>query len=367
MALALLFAWITGVNAQVTMIENDFNDSSGTYSSFTAGTNWSDGLAPHADATYTNTGRALFTPFDGNNYTFGGESLTLTGNGVLAYKGSNDSTITINNLTVLNGIINGSGQYTLAGNITLESGEVEFEIYTESGIEVISTISGPGALTVKSGDTDDTRDAGAITLSSGNTYSGGTTVNERENLIVANTSGSATGTEKVDILSNGLIGGGSGSSNGGILAKLGTVSRVGALGTYPAGVQGIIGGNLIIEGGGYLAPGSVAGNVATLTTASLTLTAGAIVNYQFNKTANSFTAITAPGGLTLSGGGFNLYKERTTTPFTTPGIYNIFSYQGTLNGNISSLSVLNAQPGYNYTFSNDTDDGLIQLEISSAP
>jgi hypothetical protein len=131
-----------------------------------------------------------------------------------------------------------------------------------------------------------------------------------------------------------------------------------------AGTVGIISGPLTIESGAHLAPGN---SVGTLTTASLTLDAGSLLDYEFNSTANDFTAVTAVGGLTLNGGAFNLYQENTTAAFDTPGTYNLIGYTGGFSGSIGNLSIANPQGGFSYTFINDSTDGLIQLQIGTVP
>ena len=142
------------------------------------------------------------------------------------------------------------------------------------------------------------------------------------------------------------------------------VSHSPTLKIYTANSVGIIGGSLTIESGARLAPGN---SVGTLTTASLTLNLGSLLDYEFNGTANDFTEVTTSGGLTLNGGSFDLYQENTTNAFAQTGTYNLIGYSGTLNGSIANLSVANPNSGYYYVFVNDSADGLIQLAIATVP
>lgn len=196
-------------------------------------------------------------------------------------------------------------------------------------------------------------DKGTLSLGGANSYSGGTTV-AAGTLKVNNTTGSATGTGAVNVLNGAYIGGGN---------KTGSTTNPGGatLGVYASDVQGIIAGPLTIDSGAHLDPGN---SVGTLTAATLTLDAGSILDYEFNGTANDFTAVN--GLLTIDGGGFNLFQEGTSTAFDGVGTYDLFSY-GSLDGSLADLSVLNGQAGFSYTFIDDTSDDMVQLQIQSVP
>lgn len=203
--------------------------------------------------------------------------------------------------------------------------------------------------------------AGSLSLpGGGNSYTGATTITQGS-LLANNTAGSATGTGSVEVNGTssavfGLLGGGAGSATGGTLqaAAVGGAS----LKTYNPGSVGVISGTVSVNSFGHLAPGN---SVGTLTLGGLTLASGSVADYEFNGISNDFTAIT--GTLSLNGGGLNLYQEGTTNPFTTAGVYNLFSY-GTLAGSLANLTVLNGAPNATYTFSNDTADKIIQLTVA---
>ena len=158
------------------------------YTSFNAPGFWSNGVAPSAGNAYTVTGLTLRTPPNGGNYTFGGDSLTIT-NGAMIFKGFTGDTITINNLVLNNATVaNGAGggpTFTLAGSVTLSSGGGILDTgLSNRGIVVAAPIVGSGGLTIT--------DGGTATLSASNSYSGGTTINA-STLQLGNNSALSTG------------------------------------------------------------------------------------------------------------------------------------------------------------------------------
>jgi len=232
------------------------------------------------------------------------------------------------------------------------------------------TLGGNGNLTVNAQVTGtggfSTIGSGTLTFTSQNTYTGPTNVNS--GVFAVNGSLAAGSTVTVGgANANGTptLGGGAGAANGGTLSSpvytLGTLSRQ----VYGSSATiGNIQGAVTINGpgggaAGILAPGN---SVGTLTVGSLTMNAGSIANYEFNGSANDFTAVT--NGLSLTGVGFNLYIEGTTNQFSTLGTYALFSYGTTAS--ISGLTVLNQNGGDTYTFTNDTTDKLITLTIAAS-
>lgn len=172
--------------------------------------------------------------------------------------------------------------------------------------------------------------AGTLTLQSGSTFQGANTVNAGT-LALANASGSATGSGDITVAA------------GATLSGTGTAAGTASLGN-----------NAI------LAPGL--NGVGSLTLGGLTLTTGAVVNLEFDGGANDQVVTTATGGLTINGGGVNLYAAGGVSPLTAPGTYNLIQYAGTIQGaGPSSLSVLNTQPGYAYTFGSNS--GFLTLQV----
>lgn len=171
--------------------------------------------------------------------------------------------------------------------------------------------------------------AGTQTLSGASTYTGTTTLSAGT-LKVSNTSGSATGSGAMTV-------------SGGTLTGAGTISGT------------------VSNTGGCVAPGA---SVGAITVGGLTMAAGSTYNFEFNATANDRIVVTGVNGLTINGGGFNLYQEGTATAWTGTGTFNLIQYNGALGGaGIGTLTVLNAQQGLNYTFG--TSGGWITLTITS--
>lgn len=173
---------------------------------------------------------------------------------------------------------------------------------------------------------------GTWVLTGANTYTGPTTINGGY-LKISNTTGSGTGTGAVTVNATGILGG------------LGTIA-----------------GAVTVNAGGYLAPGL---SVGTLTVGSLTISAGATLDFELNSNpANDLISISNASGLTINGGGFNLYVENTTNKWTTPGIYNLFQYSGAIGGaGIGNLTVLNPQAGLTYAFG--STGGFVTLTIGA--
>ena len=165
-----------------------------------------------------------------------------------------------------------------------------------------STLSVAGGITGAFGLTK--TGPGNLTLSGTNTYTGNTAV--------------TAGT----LLVNGSLGAGSVNVSSG--------ATLGGTGT--------IGGPVTIQNGGILSPG-VSPVPGTLTTGSLTLNSGSILNYKFgipnvvNSGVNDL--VTVMGNLTLAGtlnvtdaGGFGA------------GVYRVFNYSGSLTNNTLNLGSL---------------------------
>jgi hypothetical protein len=128
-------------------------------SSFNAAGQWSNAAAPSAGNDYSNNNFLLRTPADGNNYTFAGDSLTITGPGLapaaaneaLMWKGTGTtSVITVNNLTLNGGQLrHGQGDgdtVTFAGNIAI--GANGGNIATQGGMFISAAISGSSTLRI---------------------------------------------------------------------------------------------------------------------------------------------------------------------------------------------------------------------------
>ncbi|NDC75124.1 PEP-CTERM sorting domain-containing protein [bacterium] len=210
------------------------------------------------------------------------------------------------------------------------SGNISLTVNTTATSTYAGTIQNGGAGTLaltKSG-------IGTLSLAGSNTFSGGTTISGGT-LKANNASGSATGSGSVSINTGGTLGG-----------------------------TGTISGAVSLASGGIIAPGN---SVGTLTVGSLTAASGSIFNFEFNSTpANDRINVTTSDGLTLNGGGFNLYSEGTLNGWTTTGNYNLIQYAGAIQGTgTGALSVLNPQAGYGYTFGSSSGYVTLQVYIAA--
>lgn len=111
-----------GPNRQSSDVNLTADDPLGQ-ASFNATGRWSDGLAPSATKTYETANFRLRTPADTVSRTFTGKSLKISG-GSLTWKGTASGTLTIGDLRLAGSpelIHAGSGTWTLAGNLTIET------------------------------------------------------------------------------------------------------------------------------------------------------------------------------------------------------------------------------------------------------
>ncbi len=177
------------------------SDASGT-SSFNTSLHWSDGLAPSAANDYwvTVLNRVLRTPDNtAANFTFAGNSLTITNGAILRYKGLT-STITINNFTVNGGTLhngNGGRTWTLAGGVTIgPNGATLMAESTDRTIIIPDPVVGVGSLFISG--------PGRMILSADNSYGGWTYIT---NGILQLGNGGTTGTAGTGpITNNGALG-----------------------------------------------------------------------------------------------------------------------------------------------------------------
>ena len=217
----------------------------------------------------------------------------LFGNGALDI-----SSLTAPSVTL--GSIEGSGNVFLgANNLTVGSnntGTIFSGVIQDGGLN-----AGVGGSLTKSG-------SGALTLTGINTYTGATTINHGALLV----NGSLAPMSAVAVNSGGTLGG------------LGTVH-----------------GAVTVASGGILTPGS---GIApgTLTTGSLNLNSGSVLNYQLATPGvagggvNSLTAVN--GNLTLGGSTLNI----TGLSGFGSGTFDLFNYTGLLTGSALSFGALPA-------------------------
>jgi hypothetical protein len=143
--------------------------------SFNTGTNWTGGQAPHVDATYVADGLDLRTPGNTSSYTFQGDALLAMDGGRLVMRSNVPGIVTIGAFHADTATISLAkpGAFTLAGNLTVESGGLTVSSGTAGRtLTITSRLEGPGPLTVSMANATDH----TTLTNAGNTYSGGTTV-----------------------------------------------------------------------------------------------------------------------------------------------------------------------------------------------
>ena len=174
--------------------------------------------------------------------------------------------------------------------------------------------------------------AGTLTLNAASTYSGNTIVNGGT-LRIASPIGSATGLGNITV------------NSGASLAGVGTLA-----------------GAVTINAGGILEPGN---GVGTLTLPGLTLGADSLLKFEFNASpANDLIQVTGLNGLNINGGKVNVLVEGTGSPFATAGTYNLFSFNGAIQGvGTSAFAVVNPAAGFAYTFG--TSANFITLTVAT--
>jgi fibronectin-binding autotransporter adhesin len=179
-------------------------------------------------------------------------------------------------------------------------------------------IRGSGSL-VKEG-------AGKLTLTGASAYGGGTNVNAGT-LVAANSSLSATGSGPVNVASGAALAG-----------------------------AGFISGAVTINPGAHLAPGSSAG---TLTISSLALATSCNLDFELGSGSSDLTIITAPGGLTITGGIVNI------TPLAGFGVgqYPLLDYTSSFTGAVSNLGIGTAPPGFLYSMINNPAATSVDLVV----
>ncbi len=180
-------------------------------SSFESALSWSDASAPAAGNDYlVPAGFNLRTPADSAaSHTFAGDSLTLTGASLLYKGGTNENTITVNNLvldaSLVNNASNTSTAFILAGGITV-SGTGTSRIYSNNAtITVSAPISGnSGTLQLETNETTGRQ----VILTAANTYTGTILVTGASGAVLAST-GSLAFVIGADGVNNSITGTGS--------------------------------------------------------------------------------------------------------------------------------------------------------------
>jgi len=282
-------------------------------------------------------GNVTFTPGTGDtaavvfDQTQDGTYLgTVSGNGSFEKTGA--ATLVLGNANTFTGgttisagtlqIGNGGTTGSIAGDITDNAALVfdRSDAMTFGGV-----VSGLGTLSQIG--------SGALTLNGVNTYTGGTTVASGSLLVGGSAASGASIAGDVDVNSGATLGG-----------------------------HGTIGGNVSIAGGAHLAPG--AGDIGTLSIGGdLTIAQGGVVDEKLGAPGADFSTFgsgdsTKVGGnLTLNGATLNVTAE----PGFGAGLYNVFSYGGTLTETNGGIALGSVPAGSKLTIQTLTGAGQINL------
>jgi len=300
---------------------------------------------------------------NGNN-TFGGPTSSLTLSAGTLVVGNNGSVGAAGNTLKLNGgtIQAVGGAKTIANNLTI-GGNITFggadpltfttptfalsdsRTFTVNNSKTTFT----GVITSPSGRNLTKSGTGTLELAGANTYSGTTTVNQGT-LLANNTTGSATGTNRVTVSSGAILGG-----------------------------AGIIGGPITLNSGATISPGN--NGVGQLATGGETWNGGAKLVLEFNdvnaSAGTGWDALNLSGGLTLNASSASriTLELHSLTPANTPGSISDFnpnlSYNWTIittTGGFSFSSGQNAATAFSIQTSNWNNPlaaGTFGLNLSS--
>lgn len=327
--------------------------------------NISSEIADNASATaLTKTGGGTLT-LSGNN-TFTGGVFLNQGNLQLGSAGSLNST-TPNSVTITN---NSSGRLILNGTSATVSGLNTSETIAAT-IPIVENVNATGAtLTISNaaanlfaGTIQDgvgggklgltKSGAGVLTLSGASTaYTGNTTIS----LGTLALSGTAVpGTANTVAVAAG--------------AALDVTARTGASltlanGQNLTGSGGVIGG-IVTGAGSSVTPGSA--GVGTLTATALTVGGGSVFNLEVSPGSTDLVDVIGLDGLAINGGsGLNLYVPGTTNKLQTNGTYQLFKYNGTIQGDgvaaLTTANILNPQGGLSYSFAEA--GGFVEMTVT---
>ena len=168
--------------------------------------------------------------------------------------------------------------------------------------------------------------SGKLTLSAASTYTGTTTIQSGTLALSAASTNNIANSTKIIV--------GDTSANSG--ARLDVTSLTGGAITIAAnqtlGGHGTVTGGVVTQANSIIAPGN---SIGTLTVDTLTMAANSIYNFEFTlspSAANDKIVVNNSNGLTINGGGFNLYSVDTTNKWLTSGTYNLIQYGGTVQG-----------------------------------
>lgn len=412
MILVVLLAANFASGGTVTLLSSD---AVGT-TSFTGSTNWSNNAVPSSGNDYYTSTFGLRTPGDGNNYTFGGKSLTLQPGTVsgysLIYKGTaGANTYTINNLTNNGGLIRSgagsgntcviAGSMVVAGNSTIQADQSAFVINANlSGSGILTNLNpapqtygtvtyggtnsafhgelylGANAIVIFANSNSapgnpTTPNPGQITLNSG------ATLEDLAGVALKGANGGVTlaGSATIEVLATNLGMTIAGPVSGGsALAKTGSGalyldaanSLTGTI-TVSAGTlagSGSLAGPVTVSSSANLGAGDAGATVGTLTiNNSLTLQGNVIV--RVNKTGGVLTNDAVVAGNVTYGGLLTVTNVTSDgTALAAGDKFQLFNVAGTATGNFNTSIVGSPGTGLSYVF-NPTNGVLSVVTTAS--
>ncbi|WP_181175673.1 autotransporter-associated beta strand repeat-containing protein [Mesorhizobium sp. B2-3-4] len=384
---------------------------------------WDGAAGPKADGTI-NGGDGTWQNSAGNdNWTLDDGTLNAPyQNGVFAIFAGTAGTVSVDNSlgdVHSGGMQFATGGYTIGGNdITLDGPQSTIRVGdgTLPGAAYVATINsnltGASQL-VKT-------DLGTLVLGGANSYIGGTAINQGTLQIsddanlgdaagdlsldggttlhttaafasardIALTAGTGTFQADADLTLSGLITGAGGLAKtgngaltltgansyaaatnvtaGGLYVDGDNSAAIGAVsvaGGATLGGKGTIGGDVTIADGATLSPGSADGTPGTLAIAgNLNLSSGSVLNYSFGQAdvaGGALNDLTKVGGNLVLDGTLNVTASAGGT--FGPGVYRVFSYDGTLTNNGLVVGTI-PSTGYSIQTSIDHQVNLVNTE-----
>jgi len=252
-----------------------------------------------------------------NNVSDG--DIGFVNSGVMTIGGQNTSGINTYANTIILGLTANKGKS--ATLVAATGGEVDF-----AGPILANGTDTTAGITV-----GDALHGGTVKLLAANTYAGGTTV-ANGTLLVNNTTGSGTGTNKMAVNSGGLLGG-----------------------------AGIIAGTVTVNAGAALAPSGVPG-ILTISN-NLTLAAGSTTYFQIKASPLTNNGVKV-GGLLTAGGTLNVTNIGAAPP-AAGASFKLFTAGG-YSGGFSGVTLPALAPGLGWNTNSLNTAGQLSV-ISIVP
>ena len=199
---------------------------------------------------------------------------------------------------------------------------------------------------------DMTFSAGTLTLNGANTYNGPTNI--VNGTLALGPAGSINSSGTIAI-SNGMTMDVTALGAGYSLANAQTLTGTGSFNI--ASTMSVNSGASVFSAG--------TGLFRTLNVGGLTVNNGSIFNYDIGAGSQDLINVASSNGLTVNGGGLNLFQGDGMTQITAPGTYTLMQYNTAINGSAANLSVLNPVLGDGYKFAATSGSLTVSLALPS--